>query len=958
MMMTDISFTEGVEKQPSLYQKYRDNQDNLQNRFRNRYGLLPEQLALIEKVSALSDFFNDYLHKDLSNSLVASGDLFAAYQPEDYKARAEGLDQEDLDNALRQYRNYEMARIVFRDFSRLADLVQTTADLSCLADSCLEIALRYHYEKNVARFGQPLDGSGKAQQMVVLGLGKLGAQELNVSSDIDLIFFYNESGEVMGGSGVSNQEFFIRTSRQLIKTLDETTANGFVFRVDMRLRPYGESSPLIMNRRSMEKYFFEQGRDWERYAFVKARAVAGDKELGGAFLEWMKPFVFRPLLDYGAIESLRDMKRLINTEVTRKSLGDDIKLGPGGIREVEFIVQAQQLVWGGKKPVLQQRRILESLDCLAAEGLMPAVDVERLKAAYTFLRNTEHFIQGEADRQSQRLPNNEISSLRLALVLGFSSVEEFEAELESQRGFVASRFEDFLGVGASEEIYDGVEMTGWIAAWQDPDAAQNFLVEAGFVDIAVTTRLLTELLASVEHLQDVGLERAHKLVPRLLLLCSREKNGDEVLVRICEILLSIVRRSTYLSFLLENDDAAKRLVLLSAMSEWVVHQIGQFPILLYELTDRSNDLYRLQDDALKSELHSYLAEFEDDDLEGQMDALRQFRHSACLRVAIFELLGILSTMEASDSLTKIAELVLNRVTELAMSYLTARHGRPCSKAGEPFSTGIAVIGYGKLGGIELGYGSDLDIVLLHDGDLHGETNGTKQIPNGLFYSRLGQRMVHILTSFTRFGCLYEIDLRLRPDGNKGSLMRSMASFEQYLKNDAWTWEHQALVRSRFVAGDQRLTNRFESIRQDVLTMSRDLVDLRRSITDMRKKMRASIKSGVTKSEVPELVFLADFDLKHATGAIVDVEFLVQYLILANSSVYPSLCKWTDKIRLIESLAQAGLLQAGEADSLCDAYLGYRSAAHYKWLGGQIDSFEPLNQSRAAVVEIWRNKLEL
>ncbi|MEJ6704612.1 MAG: bifunctional [glutamate--ammonia ligase]-adenylyl-L-tyrosine phosphorylase/[glutamate--ammonia-ligase] adenylyltransferase [Pseudomonadales bacterium] len=954
MMMPDTLFSDALAKQPGLHQKYKD----IQDRLKNRYDLLPDQLALIEKVSALSDFFYDYLLKDVSNAMVASGDLFNAYRAEEYTARAERLDQQDLDQALRQYRNYEMARIIFRDFSRLADLVQTTRDLSGLADSCIEIALKFHYDKNVARFGQPVDRSGKAQQMTVLGLGKLGAQELNVSSDIDLIFFYNESGEVMGESGVSNQEFFIRTSRQLIKTLDEPTASGFVFRVDMRLRPYGESSPLIMNRTSMEKYFFEQGRDWERYAFVKARSVAGDKNLGRAFLEWMKPFVFRPLLDFGAIESLRDMKRLINTEVTRKSLGDDVKLGPGGIREAEFIVQAQQLVWGGKKPVLQQRRILESLDCLAREDLMPADEVERLKAAYTFLRNTEHFIQGEGDRQSQRLPTNDISILRLALVMGFSSVAAFEAELKSQRGFVASRFEEFLGVGATEEFYDGVVMTDWVSAWQHPEAAQEFLVREGFVDVKVTIPLLKGLLVTVEQLQDVGLERAHKLVPRLLLLCSREVNCDEVLGRVCEILSSIVRRSTYLSFLLENNDATKRLVLLSAMSEWVVHQIGQFPILLYELTDRSNDLYRLQDGALKSELNSYLAEFESDDLEGQMDALRQFRHSACLRVAIFELLGILSTMEASDSLTKIAELVLNRVTELAMSYLIARHGLPCAKSGAPFSNGIAVIGYGKLGGIELGYGSDLDIVLLHDGDMHGETNGDKPIPNGLFYSRLGQRIVHILTSFTRFGCLYEIDLRLRPDGNKGSLMRSMASFEQYLKNDAWTWEHQALVRSRFVAGDQRLTNRFESIRQDVLTMPRDLVGLRQKITDMRKKMRDSIKSGVTKSEVPELVFLADFDLKHATGAIVDVEFLVQYLILANSSVHPSLCKWTDKIRLIQSLAEVGLLETGEADSLREAYLGYRSAAHYKWLGGQIDSYEPLNQSRAAVVEIWHNKLEL
>lgn len=958
MNMTDTVFSDVIANQPELHQKFINIQGDWQNRFQNVNDLQADQLVLIEKIGSLSDFFYDYLQKDTSNTLVTSGDLFESYQPQEYAARTKLLDQTDLDQTLRQYRNYEMARIVFRDFSRLSDLVETTRDLSCLADSCIEIALSHHYQKNIIRFGQPVDSLGQAQQMTVLGLGKLGALELNVSSDIDLIFFYNESGEVLGESGVSNQEFFIRTSRQLIKTLDETTANGFVFRVDMRLRPYGESSPLIMNRTSMEKYFLEQGRDWERYAFVKARPVAGDKDLGDVFLDWLKPFVFRPLLDYGAIESLRDMKQLINTEVARKSLSDDVKLGPGGIREAEFIVQAQQLVWGGKKPALRQRRILDSLDCLAEEGLMPIDEVQQLKLAYTFLRNTEHFIQGEGDRQSQRLPTNDISSFRLAIVMGFRSVEEFQVALSSQRGFIANRFDEFLGVTGTQESYDGVSMTNWITAWQDPTSSEAFLVEQGFSDVKATLNILNELLESVGQLQDIGIERAHKLIPRLLLLCSREKNCVEVLSRISQILLSTVRRSTYLSFLLENNDATKRLVLLSAMSEWVAHQIGQFPILLYELTDRSNDLHRLQASSLKSELSSFLAEFESDDLEGQMDALRQFRHGACLRVAVFELLGTVSTMQASDSLTEIAELVLNRVTDLAMQYLTARHGSPCSKSGVPFGSGIAVIGYGKLGGLELGYGSDLDIVLLHDGDLLGETNGEKQIPNGLFYSRLGQRIVHILTTFTRFGSLYEIDLRLRPDGNKGSLMRSMASFEQYLKNEAWTWEHQALVRSRFVAGDPSLRSRFESIRKEVLSTPRDLSVLKQDVTDMRNKMREQIKSGVTKGELPELSFLADFDLKHATGAIVDVEFLVQYLILANCSTHPSLSDWTDKIRLIQSLADAGLLEDNEADSLRDAYLDYRSAVHYKWLGGVIDSYEPLNHARTAVVEIWQSKLEL
>ena len=948
------------------------------------------QVSELIHVAAQSDYFYRFIHSDDGASLFKAGGLhcnalqfvepvYAAL----FKAELDEPDMCDLglarfDLALRNYRTKAMSRIIFRDFTRKAKLVETTRDLSDLADDCIEMALSYHYQNNLKKYGVPLNLAGERQEMCVLALGKLGARELNLSSDIDLMFFYGESGVVkndlvdssenpQSSKELSNQEFFLRTARQIVKSLDVTSSQGFVFRVDMRLRPYGESSPLIVNQASLENYYVEQGRDWERYAFVKARAVAGDTKLGDSFLEWMVPFIYRKQLDYGAIESLREMKGLINYEVERKDLQSDIKLGPGGIRELEFIVQAQQLVWGGKILTLQERRFLEAITKLGMEHLLPQEDVEKLKAAYIFLRNTEHGMQGENDKQTQKLPTDELSRQRLAHIMGETSYETFLHRLNAHRDFVSACFANFLGANNAEKEIIVEGNLFWISIWRNPALEENsaLLEKSGYQDGSLVLKRLASFKAEHHQLQEIAANRLHKIGPILLSLCSSEERPGEALERCLKVFDSVVRRSTYLAFLLENKDGMKRLVHLCAMSPWLTDRVSEFPILMYEFTDKNLEEMDMDPASLKASLQSMIDELPGDDLESQMDALRQFKHASTTKVAISELLNLLPVMKASDYLTKVAELVVDKSVDLALNYLIEKHGEPCDRHGKSQGQCFAVIAYGKMGGIELAYGSDLDLVFLHDADIHGETDGEKKVPNNVFFSRLGQRIVHILSSLTRFGLLYEIDLRLRPDGNKGPLVGSFNAYERYLSKDAWTWEHQALVRARFVAGNEEYKARFEEIRDKLISSSRDRIKLQAEVRDMRERMRTHLdkKSGVQSavgidsSEFESMEIksfdMEPFDLKHSVGAIVDIEFLVQYWVLVFGHDKPILGKWTDKVRLLELLSEEKLITDEEAGILNNAYLAYRAAVHYTWLGGQMASYDQLNKYREAVLLIWQ-----
>jgi glutamate-ammonia-ligase adenylyltransferase len=949
----------------------------------------PSLIADFIRVCALSDYVRQQVMRDpaMIRALLESPALLSPLTNGFFTTQLQDLTPVSLDRGLRECRQRAMVRVIFRDLTRLAGLEETMSDLSDLADSCIDAALSVHYAKNLEKFGKPIgDDSGQVQQMAVLALGKLGARELNVSSDIDLIFFYDEPGMVATANReMTNQEFFIRTSQDVIRSLDANLHQGFVFRVDMRLRPYGESGALILNSASMEKYFYEQGRDWERYAFVKARAAAGHVALGEQFLIWLRPFIYRKYLDYSAIDALREMKRMIDIQVARKDMLDDVKLGPGGIREIEFIVQALQLVWGGRESQLQERSILRAMTLLAAGDFLPAIEVDQLRTAYYFLRNCEHAIQAEKDRQTQALPTDDLSRQRLADAMGFSGYEVFIEVLRGYRQSVTAISERFMSSNRAdkEEVVEG--NLSWASIWREPNSgrAVELLAESGYLQADEVSLELQQFSQRMNDrdLQEIGLARLNRLMPVLLGLAAKQQNPDKTLARLLPIVDQIARRSTYIVYLLENLDALQRMTHLCGMSPWVAARLSEMPILLYELSDRHIDEAVFEKRLLAAELQEQLASADIDDLEAQMDLLRQFKNAAVLKVAVFELLDVLPLMKASDALTAIAEIVLDKAIDLAWQNMVARFGCPREVKGEALGCQFAIIAYGKLGGYELGYGSDLDLVMLYDADPQGKIDGEKQIENSVFFHRMAQKIIHILTRYTRFGTVYEIDLRLRPSGNKGPLIGTFNAYQRYLATSAWTWELQALVRARFVAGHPDMQAKFDQLRGSILQQPRDRTALLADVVSMREKMRAHLENRTSmarpptvvaqdvtqalsaeltaksarsaRSELGDEVLVSGFDFKHGAGAIVDIEFMVQFAVLASAHEYPQIVHWSDKVRLLSSLEAIGIFNSTDRQLLHDAYIAYRSAVHYEWLGGEMQSFERLNEYREAVVAIWQ-----
>jgi glutamate-ammonia-ligase adenylyltransferase len=918
------------------------------------------------RVVAISDYAADSIQRypSLLRGLIESGDLHTAYSDDLLRTRLQAaLTNENREPGalLREFRRREMIRIIWRDLNSLADLVETTRDLSNLADASVFVSLDLLYQQHCRKYGTPIGSSSNTPQaMVVLALGKLGARELNLSSDIDLIFFYEEQGYVRkkgadesseSKDSLTNQEFFTRLSRALIKVLDEVRADGFVFRVDMRLRPYGDSGVLIMSRNALEKYYVEQGRDWERYAFIKARVIAGDMEAGESILNWLRPFVYRKHLDYGAIESLRSMKALINVEVKKKDLQDDIKLGPGGIREIEFIAQCHQLIWGGHDQRLRETRLAIVLQVLKTRGDMPGSQIDKLLAAYEFLRNTEHVIQAESDSQTQRLPASDKSRTRLCFAMGFDSWLDFSTALEAHRESVMHCFKTLIQT-TDEEMDALVEgELVWSNVWRnigEDERSAETLTHYGFSDAIRAVRLLQHLrgLTEKDAVQEITVERVDRLMPPLLGIIAKESEPDEALARILAILDAIFRRSTYISFLLENHDALTRMVNCCAASRWIAEQLRQQPVLLYELTDQKSHAKIPDKDALVQSLSAFMLNADAADLGEQMDALRRFKNGQQLRVAVLELSNLLSVMKVSDYLSWLAEAVLDKVLQIAWRYLLDKHGSPVREDGSECDTDFAIIGYGKLGGLELGYGSDLDLVFIYDCARQGMTTGAKSIDNTTFYTRLAQRISHILGSVTQAGVLYEIDMRLRPSGRKGPLAASLRAFDKYQQDDAWTWEHQALVRARFVAGDRNIGDKFASIREKILSQEREQSALIGEITAMRQKMRTA-RANVDDETI-------GFDIKHEKGAIVDIEFMIQYAVLAWSARFPQLCVFSDNYRVLGILGDCGMLTQEEVTSMQNAYLTFRAATHFQALGGQLDAraFQRLERSRQQVNALW------
>ncbi|WP_299729489.1 bifunctional [glutamate--ammonia ligase]-adenylyl-L-tyrosine phosphorylase/[glutamate--ammonia-ligase] adenylyltransferase [uncultured Endozoicomonas sp.] len=867
---------------------------------------------------------------------------------------------DELNRALRLYRNQEMLRIIWLDLNRLVSMSDTTKDMSNLADACIDRTLDWLYHDACKTMGTPFgtnipDEEPVAQKMIVLGMGKLGAYDLNLSSDIDLMFTFPCQGETRGAKKViTNQEFFIRLGQRLIKALDSQNADGFVFRVDMRLRPYGASGALALSFAAMEQYYQDQGRDWERYAMLKARIVAGDKTSGQQLLDTLRPFVYRRYIDFGSISALREMKQLIQREVKRKGMESNIKLGPGGIREIEFIIQSFQIIHGGRDRSLQERNLLNVLNTLKEKQWLSPEEAAELESAYIYLRNLEHAIQAIDDRQTQDLPKGAETQARIACSMQHKNWNELLTTLDQHQKLVTAHFDAVIADPEAKEKSD-TNSNQWQSLWLSrltEEEEQQLMTQEGFKNVKTSWRRLISLRdgKAITRVRKQSHDRLDQFIPLLLTVAAASTEPDTFLLRILPLVEAVLRRTAYLVLLIENPGALEHLGRLCIASPWIAEQIARFPALLDEFLNLG-DLYNPPKKAeLADELRQQLAHIPEDDLENQMEALRHFKMAHILRVTAAQVSGKLPLMKESDYITWIAEVILDAVLAIAWRNLTEKHGMPQDAQGNLCDPGFIIVGYGKLGGIELGPGSDLDLVFIHNGGTNKETNGARSIDSTTFYTRLGQRIIHILTTQTPSGILYDTDMRLRPSGSKGLLVNSLPYFEKYQKEEAWTWEHQALVRARVIAGDQALAQQFVSLRADILGIERDTEKLKVDVINMRHKMREHLGSKTNQHL---------FHLKHDKGGIVDIEFLMQFSVLNYANRYPSLLKWTDNIRISEELEAVHLLTHEDARQLREAYKTFRLAIHQKALQNEAPHIETgtANHMQSNVISIWNHFLK-
>lgn len=833
------------------------------------------------------------------------------------------LDEMALMKALRLFRRYILVRLEWSQLTHTSNDEQILNQLSELAEVIIVTARDWLYDLSCKEWGTPCNHQGEPQPLLVLGMGKLGGGELNFSSDIDLIFTYPEHGQTQGGRReLDNAVFFTRLGQRLIKALDNITEDGFVYRVDMRLRPLGEGGPLVLSFSSMEDYYQEQGRDWERYAMVKAKVLGDQQDLYSKELyQMLKPFVYRRYIDFSVLQSLRNMKSMIEREVRRRGLKNNIKLGAGGIREIEFIVQVFQLIRGGRVIGLQTRSLLTALQVIEQESLLDTNEVAQLRNNYLFLRRCENLLQAINDEQTQTLPEEELDQIRLATNMGFTNWSEFIEQLAVRMKQNRLIFNALIGNDDSESVpntkqYNDLFDDLWVPDLQLSDI-KSVLPNYSDSDAEQLYQMLIQFRNDIgkRTIGVRGREILDQLMPRLLDAICNGQQAIMVFSRILPLLVNIVSRTTYLELLLEYPSALKQLIRLCSASPMISDQLAHYPILLDELID-INSLYQtVAPNEYKSQLYQYLLRIQVDDEEQQLEALRQFKQMQLLHIAAADVEHILTTMKVSDHLTYVAEALLDFVVQMAWNQMIERYGKPAHLADN--HKGLVVVAYGKLGGWELGYGSDLDLVFLHDCPVNSVTNGEKQIDSRQFYLRLVQRIIHLFNVRTSFGILYEVDVRLRPQGDAGLLACSLDSFADYQMNEAWTWEHQALVRARAVYGENDLIKRFNQIRHDVLCKPRDENQLKTEVREMREKMRNHL--GTTQAEL--------FNLKIDEGGIGDIEFLSQYLVLNYANSHPKMTTWSDNVRILELATHYQIMNSHEAEQLTQAYIDMRNQIH-------------------------------
>ncbi len=888
----------------------------------------PSEIAeQFQYVSALSPFITEMIHRDetLAQNLpdmLAESSRKSSYRPRLAALLADCEDEMSGHRVLRQFRNREMVYIAWKDFLYQWTLEESLSHLSQLAEALIFETYQWQYQACCQEWGTPTNAAGEAQPMLIIGMGKLGGGELNFSSDIDLIFTYPENGETQGARrSMANAQFFTRLGQRIIKALDQPTFDGFCYRVDMRLRPFGESGPLVMSYAALEDYYQEQGRDWERYAMVKARVMGSEMYPQYQELRQMlRPFVFRRYIDFSAIQSLRRMKSMISSEVRRRGLHNNIKLGAGGIREIEFIAQVFQLIRGGREPSLRNRGLLETLRGIEELALLTPQEVQHLEAAYKYLRRLENLLQAMADKQTQTLPDCDIERLKLATAMRFDSWQQLLTQTQLHMSRVHQIFDSLIG---DDEDDDGHNVARHFHELWDMAKKQDVLEHILQQDIQVDDFASCAKII-IGFKQDIGRktlgprgrEVLTRLMPKVFDAIFAHPDAQFGLPRVLYLLHKICTRTTYLELLDEHPAALIQLVRLCTASPMISEQLSRYPILLDELIDPQQLYNPIPLDSYRTELRDFLARIPEDDMEQQMEALRQFKQICMLRIAAADIAGALPVMKVSDHLTYLAEAIVEAVVSQAWLQVAEKYGEP-THVRDREGRGFAVIGYGKVGGWELGYNSDLDIVFMHDCPVNVYTDGKKEIDGRQFYLRLAQRIIHLFSTRTASGILYDVDTRLRPSGASGLLVSPADAFNEYQHQEAWTWEHQALVRARMIYGDEPLAVAFYHTRHDVLCQAREQETLKKEVVEMREKMRAHL--GGKKN--------GRFMLKQDAGGITDIEFLAQYLVLKCSNDKPKLTRWCDNVRIFETLIAQGVMDEEQAMQLINAYTSMRDENH-------------------------------
>lgn len=913
-------------------------------------------LAALGRAWACSDFVakNCVRYPDIVFKLYNEG-LESPRSIEDYRqlvdlAVSVASDDNALMRSIRVLRQQEMMRIAWRDLNALADDETILHELTDLAEAVVVITLQ-HLEKQQAEiFGMPLDVNGDEQYLLVFAMGKMGGRELNFSSDIDLIFSFPDDGETPGPRRKSHYEFYLAVIRKLVKVLDEVTADGFVYRVDIRLRPFGESGPLAMSFSGIEQYYQLQGRDWERYAMIKAKLITGREKDRHYLQAILTPFVFRRYLDFSMIDSIREMKSMINAQMKRKRMTNNVKLGPGGIREIEFIGQTLQLIRAGREPELRERGIIKVLTLLAEKNYLLPQEAEKLIAAYWFLRKLENRLQMLNDKQTHVLPDDELSQQRICLAMNMPDWAMLIEQLSYHQAAVDHVFQHLIATETEEGEASVTALTLFLSGTdKEHDAAhrvKQYLESLGYQQADEVVETLVHLHASsqIRHLTGDTARLMVKLIESLIEKIADYPQQAILFDRVGHILKALAGRKVYISLLSEFPAIQLQMLTLCAASEWFTERLVKYPILLDSLLSTA-EAFRRQYDVkhlLELEIGRIDADGAEQDLEQLMERMRQFKRQTVFTVAMLDVFYEEPVETVSDHLTELADALLEKILQFSWQPMLAKHGEPsCIVDGEIMLPQMSIVAYGKMGGNEMGYGSDLDIIFIHNSQGEKQhTTGEKSIDNQQFFARVAQRVIHFLNTRTYSGTLYEADTRLRPDGQSGLMVSSIAAFERYQQEKAWTWEHQALIRARFVTGNALIEQEFDRIRRSVLRQPRDVKQLLQEVVAMREKMRKHLGNKST-----------EFDIKHDAGGLVDIEFMTQAGVLAYAEKNEDCIKHTATLRLIGELMRVGWYSTDEAQDIADAYRCFRKLKNWQKLQCEADVNE-VPKHRDNVIAAW------